>query len=61
MEKIMKKIIICGIWRIFLNNGQFKCSGQTRDSRTTITKQNSCVSSWSNYARSINNKPYVNF
>ncbi len=31
---------ICGSWRIFLKNSRkFNCSGQTRDSWTTITKQ----------------------
>ncbi len=38
---MLEKQIICGAWRIFLkNSSQFNCSGQTRDSWTTITKQN---------------------
>ncbi len=38
--KMLENQTICGTWRIFLKNSrQFKCSGQTRDSWTTITKQ----------------------
>ncbi len=37
--KMLQNQRICGTWRIFLkNSGQFNCSGQTRDSWTTITK-----------------------
>ncbi len=38
--KVLENQRICGLWRIFLKNSrQFNCSGQTRDSWTTITKQ----------------------
>ncbi len=38
--KMLENQRICGTWRIFLKNSrQFNCSGQTRDSWTTITKQ----------------------
>ncbi len=39
-QKILKKQIFYGTWRIFLKNSkQFNCSGQTRDLWTTITKK----------------------
>ncbi len=38
--KMLENQSICVSWRIFLKNSrQFNCSGQTRDSWTTITKQ----------------------
>jgi len=40
MQKMLENWRICRTWRIFLKNrAQFNCSGQTRDSWTTITKQ----------------------
>jgi len=36
MQKIVENWRLFGTWRFFLKNiGQFNCSGQTRDSRTT--------------------------
>ncbi len=38
--KMLENQRICGTWIIFLKNSRpFNCSGQTRDSWTTITKQ----------------------
>ncbi len=52
---------ICGTWRTFLKNSrQLNCSGQTRDSWTTITKQkNTAVDHSGN--DTIKYQVYVNF
>ncbi len=40
LTKMLENQSISGTWRIFLKNSrQFNCSGQTRDSWTTITKK----------------------